>query len=377
MAAEDLVVLLPEPPLHLQPDLRTRAVWRRLRRRHRLRRQVDVECAQDRQRQARHAVIGRDFRHRTSLQILVGDLHAVGRLVDRDNLDAVRDLVPELAREPFRELIHAADRLEHRRHAGAIHHGSNPVGEAGLQERLEVVRVAGSASRVLLVCVIRGVEVALADEEGDEALLVRGRQRHVERVLVDGFRHQLAGVAHHVGLHLTQPDLLRGQWSEVVALVVEVRRLVLVDEDLDGHAELLAVAEDAGVPVREAPRTAVVIETLVEVADLRFAAGSDLGVRRSAPQRPVHAAYAITRLENADVVSQLAELVAHRHPRNARAQDDHFRPVRSAREHGTRSRLRRHQLPRPHRAHDERRPADQAELFQERATGESARARAS
>ena len=61
---------------------------------------------------------------------------------------------------------------------------------------------------VFLVRAIGGVEVALADKEGDEPLLVLGGQRHVERVLIDGLRHQLAGVADHVGLHFAQPDAL-------------------------------------------------------------------------------------------------------------------------------------------------------------------------
>ena len=120
VTAEDLVVLLPEPPLHLQPHLRARAVRRGLHRRHRLRRQVDVEAAQDRQRQARHAVVGRDFRHRAGLGVLVGHLHAVGRLANRDDLGAERDLVAELPLKAFRELVHAADRLEHRRHVPCL-----------------------------------------------------------------------------------------------------------------------------------------------------------------------------------------------------------------------------------------------------------------
>ena len=92
---------------------------------------------------------------------------------------------------------------------------SDPVAEAGLQQRPEVVRIAGSARGVLLVGAIRGVEVALADQEGDEPLLVLCGQRHVERVLVDRLGHQLAGVADHVGLHLAQPDALAGQRSDV------------------------------------------------------------------------------------------------------------------------------------------------------------------
>ena len=95
----------------------------------------------------------------------------------------------------------------------------------------------------------------------------------VERVLVEGLRHQLAGVADHVGLHLAQANTLAGERPEVRALVVEVRRLVLVDEELDGYAELLAVSKNAGVPVRETPGPAVVIQPLVKVADLRFAVG--------------------------------------------------------------------------------------------------------
>ena len=154
--------------------------------------------------------------------------------------------------------------------------------KSGLQQRVEVVRIARAARGRLLVGAIGGVEVALGDEERDEAFLVLRGQRHVERVLIDHLGHQLARVAEHVGLHLAQPHPLVRERADVVALVVEVGGLALVDEDLQRHAQLLAVAEHAGVPVRQPPRTAVVVLAFVEVADLGFAAGADLGVRGAA-----------------------------------------------------------------------------------------------
>ena len=136
----------------------------------------------------------------------------------------------------------------------------------------------------------------------------------VERVLIEGLRHQFAGVADHVGLDLAQTNTLTGERPEVRTFVVEVRRLVLVVEELDRYAQLLAVSKDAGVPVRETPGPAVVIHALVKVAHLRFAVWTDLGVCGAAPQRPVHTPDAIARLEDADVVAELPELVADRHP---------------------------------------------------------------
>ena len=249
MPAENLVVFLPEAALHLQPHLGARAIRRGLHRRHGFRRQVDVEALQNRQRQARHAVVGLDLRHRPALHVLVRDLHAFVRLVDRHDLGAEGDLVAELALKAFRELIHAADRLEHRRHARTFDDGPDAIAEARLQQRLEVVRVARSASGGLLVRVIGGIEVAFADEEGDEPLLVLGGQRPIELILIDGLRHQLAGVADHVGLDFPEPDALAGQRPDRFSLVVEVRRLVLVDEHLQRHAELFAVTQHAVMPV--------------------------------------------------------------------------------------------------------------------------------
>src|SRR5690606_7665566 len=121
---------------------------------------------------------------------------------------------------------------------------------------------------------------------------------------------QLARVADHVGLHFPQPYPRAAERSEVVALVVEVRSLALVDEDLERYAEFPAVAEHAGVPVRQPPRSAVVVLAIGKLAYLRFSPGADLGVRGTAAQRPVHPADAIARLEDVHVVSELRELVA-------------------------------------------------------------------
>jgi hypothetical protein len=93
-------------------------------------------------------------------------------------------------------------------------------------------------------------------------------------------------------------------------------------------------------------------------------------VRGAAPHGPVHTADTIASLENANVISKLAEFVAGNQARHSRAEDDHFRSVRPAGENRARPGLRRHQIPRSHRAHHERRSADQAELLQEGAPGQ-------
>src|SRR5262249_30086216 len=157
-------------------------------------------------------------------------LHAIARLLDRDDFSAKGNLVAELPLKTFRKLVHAANRLEHRHHSRAFGDRSDAAEKAGLQKSGEIMRVAGSARRVLLVGVVLAVQIPFADEERDESLLVVFRQRMIELILIDRFRHQLAGVADHVGLYLAQPNPLPGQWSDLVTFGINVRRVVLVDE---------------------------------------------------------------------------------------------------------------------------------------------------
>ena len=109
------------------------------------------------------------------------------------------------------------------------------------------------------------------------------------------------------------------------------------------------------------------VQSLVERADLALAA--DLGVLGAAAHRPVQAADAVARFEDAEVVAELAELVADGQPGHAGAEDQHLRAARPAGQRRTHARLAGHQVPRRHRGHDERRAADRAELSEEAAPG--------
>ena len=71
---------------------------------------------------------------------------------------------------------------------------------------------------------------------------------------------------------------------------------------------------------RNSRRTGVEVEPVVEAADLDFLL--DLLDPRAAPDRPTTAAGAIARLENAAVVTGLAELVSRRHAGQPGAEDD-------------------------------------------------------
>src|SRR5262245_51807864 len=156
--------------------------------------------------------------------------------MDRDNLGTKRNLVSELPLKALRKLIHAANGLKHRRHSRARDDRSDSIREARLQQSAEIVRVARSTGSVLLISVVCTVQIPLIDEERDETLLVLLRQRAIELILVDRFGHEFAGITDHVSFYLAKPHALIGQRPDVVALEVEVGRLVLVDENLDRHA---------------------------------------------------------------------------------------------------------------------------------------------
>ena len=106
------------------------------------------------------------------------------------------------------------------------------------------------------------------------------------------------------------------------AFVEEVRRIVVVDEELQRNAEFLAVIEDASVVVRDPPWAGVEVLVVVERTHLPLAAFARFGVLTAAPDSPADAADTLARLEHAIVVTELAELIANRQPGQAGAEYD-------------------------------------------------------
>ena len=165
-----------------------------------------------------------------------------------------------------------------------------------------------------------GIEVALADQIVDEALLIFRRQRQIELVLIDRLDQQLVDRADEVGLDLAQADLLVRQRAGGVALEVEVVGVGFVEEDLHRNAELAAVVQHAVVRVRNAPRADVDVLAFVERADLALAA--ELRCARALAHRPLQAADALARFEHLVVVAKLAEFVADDQAGHAAAENE-------------------------------------------------------
>ena len=209
------------------------------------------------------------------------------------------------------------------------------------------------------------IQVALGYQVADEALLVLGRERQVELLLIDRLDDELVRVADHVGLDLAQPHAFVGEGPGRASLVEEVRALGFVDEQFDRNVQLPAVVQHAGVRERDAPRAHVHVETVVERADLTLAA--NLGVLSAATDGPGQAANAVARLEDAVVVAQLAQLVTEHETGHPGAENQHLVPLGPTRERRTRPGLPGHQVERRHGGHDERRAPHEAQPFEENA----------
>ena len=112
-AAEDLVVLLPEPPLELQTHLAGGGVGHGCGRLDEVRREVGVDRREHRERNRRHAVVGLDPA-RPPRRIVVADTHAAIVLADVAHRGAVDDLVSDAGGQRPRQPVGAADDLQHR-----------------------------------------------------------------------------------------------------------------------------------------------------------------------------------------------------------------------------------------------------------------------
>src|SRR5580658_3805478 len=103
----------------------------------------------------------------SGLRVAVGDRGSAVILSNRAHLGIERDAVrPNRAREGFRDLVHAADRMEHRRRRRALAggNGPDPVAESRLQERAQLVGIAWATIFKSLVAPVARIEVALCQE---------------------------------------------------------------------------------------------------------------------------------------------------------------------------------------------------------------------
>ena len=127
-------------------------------------------------------------------------------------------------RAGFPDLVHAADRVEHRRRTRALARGNGPnaIAESRLQERAQLVRIARAAIFKSLIAPIGGIEESLRHEEAHEPRLVLGSHREVQGMLIHDLYEQLVHLTDDIGLDLAHPHALLRERARVSALVVEV-----------------------------------------------------------------------------------------------------------------------------------------------------------
>ena len=370
MPAEDALVLLPEPPPHLQPHLRGVVVLGSADRLGHLARQGDVETLQHRQRETADAVVGGLLLLLPCPGVAVDHTDPVRHLAKRPHLGVQRDPAAHRALKRQRNLHHAADRLEHRsRPTRAGIQRAHACPEPCLQQRTQVMSVRRPARAGRTIDVVLGVQIPGTDEERHQPLLVLRAQRRVDLPLVHRLGQQLRGRAPQVGLDLPQPHLPARQRPELRVLFVEVVGISGVDEDLERHAQLGTVPQHTCVGVGQSPRAAVEIQPLVELADLGFTV--DLGVRCATLDGPAEPPHPLARFEHLVVVAQLAELVPHHEPGNTGTQHDDPRARPAALERRPLGGRCAHQPPGVHGTQHQRRPAERAEGLQDVTSGDA------
>jgi hypothetical protein len=189
--------------------------------------------------------------------VAIDDLHALGRLaqfLDHGLEPHDRfDLLVEGVGDP----VHAADRLQHgglhvddlfEDQAGAPELGLHHVGHLqrrAARRRMGVAAGRGAEARAggaRIGVALR--QVAIGRQVAQQLLLIETGQLLVQRALVDGLGQQLGEGAARVVDGLALGDHLAGE--------VQLGRTVGVDHHLQRHAQLLAIAEDGVVPLRDA-----------------------------------------------------------------------------------------------------------------------------
>ena len=146
----------------------------------------------------------------------------------------------------------------------------------------------------------------------------------VQRILLGRLGEKLCDLALVVGLDLAIALRLAAE----ALLAVHVGVVVDLDERLERHIQLLAIAQDAAVMIRQAPRTRIDVLVFIELALLGVAA--EFRVFIPATQRPVATPRARVVLEHLHLVAGGAQLVGCHHAGDARTQHEHRGALRRA-----------------------------------------------
>ena len=259
--------------------------------------------------------------------VLVHHRHAAVALADSPRGGEIQDLVLDPPRERGRQLVGSADDLQHavlvvvigmQIESGLRAQQLAEIDRIGLfaleiaRARLDRVSATGRAAVLRLL-----IQRAGAAQVLDQLLLVVLHQRRVERLLRQRLAEELGNVAVQIGPRLAHADATPGQ--SLALLLIQERAVAVVDERLDGHAQLAAILERQAMMMGDPHRTGVVVQPLVERTHLRrtiFLAHRAPADREDATARPR------ARFEHLAAVAQLSQLVRNRQPREPRS-DDH------------------------------------------------------
>ncbi len=230
------------------------------------------------------------------------------------------------------------------------------------------IYVVTSAVRAQIPEVLRG-QIALAAQIGEEQLLVPLAELLIQRALLHALGQHLGGVAPDVRSDLLPTHRPPGERARP-SFEVDVRVVVVVDENLQRYAELARVVEHRLVVVGQPPGAVVDVEAVVEGAGLGLPA--ELGQPEALARGLGAAAGEGSRLQHHHVVARVGELVGRGQARHPRAQDDDALAAAAGE-----ARRRRHgrfdaEPQSAHARHQQRRAPDAAQLLQEQAPRQGA-----
>ena len=166
------------------------------------------------------AVVGIDGFDAAADAVLIGDAYAGAGLADTHDLRVVADDARELLLEGARNLVHAADGLEHGGLPVDDVLGEETIPQVCIEQRVHGQRIArhaglrSGAGQHFVAGALGagesavGFEIAVLGEELEHALFVFCAELLIERALANAFREQLGDVAACVIDHLALLDRL-------------------------------------------------------------------------------------------------------------------------------------------------------------------------